>query len=172
MKGGIVIFAAGNEDDDYLAYPASYQKVLSVASIAPDYVKAWYSNYADWVDVTAPGGTQGLGYKYTDKCMVLSTLPNNGYGYMQGTSMACPHVSGIAALVVSKKGGPGFTPDALRKMLVEGVKDIDSYNPVYQGKMLSLIHISLFGYHIILWKAFKPFKGTICGPTVGVLSFK
>lgn len=67
--------------------------------------------------------------------MVLSTLPNNGYGYMQGTSMACPHVSGIAALVVSKKGGPGFTPDALRKMLVEGVKDIDSYNPVYQGKM-------------------------------------
>ena len=45
MKGGIVIFAAGNEDDDYLAYPASYQKVLSVASIAPDYVKAWYSNY-------------------------------------------------------------------------------------------------------------------------------
>lgn len=135
MKGGIVIFAAGNEDDDYLAYPASYQKVLSVASIAPDYVKAWYSNYADWVDVTAPGGTRGLGYKYTDKCMVLSTLPNNGYGYMQGTSMACPHVSGIAALVVSKKGGPGFTPDALRKMLVEGVKDIDSYNPVYQGKM-------------------------------------
>lgn len=135
MKGGIVIFAAGNEDDDYLAYPASYQKVLSVASMAPDYIKAWYSNYADWVDVTAPGGTQGLGYKYTDKCMVLSTLPDNGYGYMQGTSMACPHVSGIAALVVSAKGGAGFTPEALKKMLVEGVKDIDSYNPAYQGKM-------------------------------------
>lgn len=135
MKGGIVIFAAGNEDMDYMAYPGAYDEVLSVAAMAPDYIKAWYSNFANWVDVTAPGGTQGLGYKYTDKCMVLSTLPDNKYGYMQGTSMACPHVSGIAALAVSAKGGPGFTPEALRKMLLEGTKDIDTYNPAYKGKM-------------------------------------
>lgn len=137
MKGGIVIFAAGNENKDYTVYPAQYEKVLSVASMAPDFVKAYYSNYADWVDVTAPGGSYKYGGKYTDECAVLSTYPDNKYAYMQGTSMACPHVSGIAALVVSKfgVGQPGLTPDEVKDRIVNGVRDIDQYNPVYTGKM-------------------------------------
>ena len=52
---------------------------------------------------------------------------------MQGTSMACPHVSGIAALAVAKYGGPGFTPDKLRTYLERGVHEVDSYNPEYKG---------------------------------------
>lgn len=137
MKGGIVIFAAGNEDKDYNAYPASYEKVLAVASMAPDFTKAYYSNYADWVDVTAPGGSFRYGGKYSDKCAILSTYPENKYAYLQGTSMACPHVSGIAALVVSKfgVGQPGLTPDDVRERILESVKDIDQYNSPYIGKM-------------------------------------
>lgn len=137
MKGGLVIFAAGNENKDYNAYPASYERVLAVASMAPDFAKAYYSNYADWVDVTAPGGSFRYGGKYSDKCAILSTYPENKYDYLQGTSMACPHVSGIAALVVSKfgVGQPGLTPDDVRKRILEGVKDIDEYNSAYIGKM-------------------------------------
>ncbi len=133
MKGGIVIFAAGNDDRNYMAYPACYEQVLSVSAIAPDYKKAYYSNYASWVDVAAPGGSYMHNGKYDNDCAVLSTLPGNDYGYMQGTSMACPHVSGIAALVVSKQGGPGFTPDKLKNYLIKGVNSIDSYNPGYKG---------------------------------------
>ena len=136
MKGGIVIFAAGNEDKDYNAYPAAYEKVLAVASMAPDFTKAYYSNYADWVDVTAPGGSFRYGGKYSDKCAILSTYPENKYAYLQGTSMACPHVSGIAALVVSKFGvNQPLTPDDVRERILESVKDIDQYNRAYFGKM-------------------------------------
>lgn len=66
---------------------------------------------------------------------MYSTLPGNAYGYMQGTSMACPHVSGIAALAVAKYGGPGFTPDKLRSYLERGVHEVDSYNPDYEGRL-------------------------------------
>ena len=135
MKGGVVIFAAGNEDKDYRTYPAAYEKVVSVAAYAPDYKKSWYSNFADWVDIAAPGGTYGYGRKYNGECPVYSTLPDNQYGYMQGTSMACPHVSGIAALIVSQFGGPGFTPEKLLAHLYQGTRDIDVYNPEYAGRL-------------------------------------
>lgn len=138
MKGGIVIFAAGNEDKDYTVYPASYEKVLAVASMAPDFKKAYYSNYSSWVDVTAPGGTFAYGGRYNSSqgaYAILSTLPDNEYGYLQGTSMACPHVSGIAALVVSAFGGPGFTPEMLKERLLNATRDIDVYNSRYAGRM-------------------------------------
>ncbi|MFA6770590.1 MAG: subtilase family N-terminal domain-containing protein, partial [Bacteroidales bacterium] len=60
MKGGIVIFAAGNNDNEEYA-PANYEKVLSVASIGPDYAKASYSNFGSWVDISAPGGEYSKG---------------------------------------------------------------------------------------------------------------
>lgn len=137
MNGGIVIFAAGNEDKDYDVYPAMYEKVISVASMTPDFTKAYYSNYADWVDITAPGGSYKYGAKYNGKCPVYSTLPDNQYGYMQGTSMACPHVSGVAALIVSRfgVGHPGLTPEEVKARLLGSTKDIDVYNPYYAGKM-------------------------------------
>lgn len=114
MKGGVVIFAAGNDGWD--ANPiAEYDPVIAVGSIAPDFSRAYYSNYGPWVDIAAPGGD----YNYSNG-QVYSTLPNNKYGYMQGTSMACPHVSGVAALLVSYFGGPGFTADMLVEKLLGG----------------------------------------------------
>ena len=135
MKGGIVIFAAGNEERDYMSYPACYEKVVAVSALAPDYKKSWYSNFSSWIDVAAPGGTYRTNGRYSDECAVYSTLPGDKYGYMQGTSMACPHVSGIAALAVAKYGGPGFTPDKLRTYLERGVHEVDSYNPEYKGRL-------------------------------------
>lgn len=135
MRGGIVIFAAGNDERDYKSYPACYEKVLSVAALAPDYRRSYYSNFSDWVDVAAPGGTYEYMHRYSDDCAVLSTLPGNQYGYMQGTSMACPHVSGVAALAVSQYGGEGFTPDKLWAYLVRGTHEVDTYNPNYKGRL-------------------------------------
>ena len=114
MKGGVVIFATGNDAREHSPI-AEYEPVIAVGSISPDFTRAPYSNYGDWVDLAAPGGNSH--YAQGD---VLSTIPENKYGYMQGTSMACPHVSGVAALVVSHFKGPGFTNTTLREKLIKG----------------------------------------------------
>lgn len=119
MAGGVVIFAAGNDGWDW-ALPAAYDPVIAVGSIAPDYTRAYYSNYGSWVDVAAPGGSA----EYGNAGEIYSTLPGNKYGYMQGTSMACPHVSGVAALLVSHFGGQGFTNEMLLKKLLGGTRKV------------------------------------------------
>ena len=113
MAGGIVIFAAGNSGWAHDPI-GKYEPVLAVGAIAPDFTRTYYSNYGDWVDIAAPGGS--VDYSQGE---ILSTVPG-GYGYMQGTSMACPHVSGVAALIISHHGGPGFTPAKLREKLIKG----------------------------------------------------
>ena len=72
-----------------------------------------------WVDIAAPGGSA-----YYSSGQIYSTVPGNKYGWMQGTSMACPHVSGVAALIVSQYGGPGFTNDMLKERLINGANKI------------------------------------------------
>ena len=130
MKGGLVIFAAGNDSQDF-AYPAMYEKVLSVASIGPDGKAAYYTNYGEWVDVCAPGGNERL-----VEGGVYSTLPGGKYGYLQGTSMACPHVSGLAALTLSACGGPGYTCDQLFETIVRSCDEsIYRYNSNMAGKL-------------------------------------
>ncbi len=123
MRGGLVIFAAGN--DSRTTSGNDYEKILNVASVGADYKRAYYTNYGSWVDVAAPGGDAQKGN------YVLSTLPNNKYGRMQGTSMACPHTSGVAALLLSRFGGTGYTGDALRARIEENVTDISAQNPGY-----------------------------------------
>ncbi len=132
MKGGVIIIAAGNDDKEFTGIPASYEPAVAVSSMAPNFKKAYYSTYGTWVDIMAPGGDQ-----YFNGGEVYSTLPNNKYGWMQGTSMACPHVSGIAALIASKFGGPGFTNEDLKKHLLSGLRpfNIDKKNPKYAGKL-------------------------------------
>ena len=123
MAGGIVIFASGNEDQDHSS--VRYEKTLMVTSVGADYRRAYYSNWGEWANIAAPGGDAKKGNQIT------STLPDNKYGIMQGTSMACPHVSGVAALIVSRFGGQGFTPEALWDRLVSNTTDISSYNRNY-----------------------------------------
>ena len=138
MKGGVVIFAAGNENKEFSAYPACYPPAVSVASMAWDFTKASYSNYAKWVTITAPGGDQD---RFGNEAGVLSTVPkskaSSGYAYMQGTSMACPHVSGIAALIASYFGKQGFTNEELKSRLTTAYRpyNIDEQNPGYKGKL-------------------------------------
>ena len=105
MKGGVVIFAAGNDGIQNGA-PAEYEGVIAVGAVTSDGKRASFSNYGKWVDICAPGTS------------ILSTIPGNQYDHSQGTSMACPHVSGVAALLVSYFGGPGFTNEMLKDKLL------------------------------------------------------
>ncbi|WP_430812416.1 MULTISPECIES: S8 family serine peptidase [unclassified Carboxylicivirga] len=131
MKGGIVIFAAGNDFVDAEMYPGYYDKTFCVAALGPENKITHYSNHGSWVDISAPGGDLML----SPVAGVLSTTPNNSYGYMQGTSMACPHVSGIAALAVSQHGGSDFTAEELRLYLESSTHDVDQLNPDFAGKL-------------------------------------
>ena len=116
VDGGIIVFAGGNEYAPAASYPAAYPDYVSVAATAPDFTPAVYTNYGPGTTISAPGGDQDYYYEYGDGLnkgavgCVLSTLPYNvtgtagelaGYGYMEGTSMACPHVSGVVALGLS-----------------------------------------------------------------------
>lgn len=131
MQGGLVIFAAGNSNSTADYYPGYYDPVLSVAATNHNDEKSWYSNYGTWVDIAAPGGETS----YSTYEGVLSTLPSNNYGFYQGTSMACPHVSGVAALIVSKFGGTGLTAQDVWDRLVYNIDSIDAYNPSYIGQL-------------------------------------
>ncbi len=115
MQGGILFFAAGNSGSEMTHYPGTFDEVVAVAATGPGGIPATYSNYGTWVDISAPGGDQNL---YDLEGGVLSTLPGNQYGWFQGTSMACPHVSGVAALVVEHFGGESFTPETLRNIIL------------------------------------------------------
>lgn len=125
MAGGIVIFAAGNESAK-ICYPAAYENCIGVAATTSAYTLARYTNYGPWINVSAPGGESNDDYTFIDG--IMSTIPDNGYGLMSGTSMACPHVSGLAALLVSHFGGPGFTSEELWDMLTLNVTPINEYN--------------------------------------------
>lgn len=148
MKGGLVFFASGNDGQkDIEMIPASYDKVVAVGAFSSYDGKATdYMDKGPWVDILAPGGT-------TEERMVpkgiLSTVPkafvnqstgnypnidfvlpeSNDYAYAQGTSMATPHVTGIAALVISKfgKNNPNFTNEDLRKRILSAVKAKSPY---------------------------------------------
>ena len=127
MKGGVVIFAAGNDHVPY-TNPADYEPIIAVTSVGADYARAYYSCYGDWADIIAPGGD------YTKGFQVMSTLPEGKYGLMQGTSMACPHVSGVAALIISNLGGQGFTNDRLKELLLTTTNDeVLAYNTYPMG---------------------------------------
>ena len=149
MNGGLCIFASGNNGEEGDYYPGCLDKVVAVGSMAPDGSVAYYSNRGKWVDVTAPGGLEDNGQQYG----VLSTLPNSTYGYNEGTSMACPHVSGIAALILSKYGNKQFSNETLRTLLTTSVNDLYTQNPEYEGLMGS-------GY-IDAYKALQGKEGSV-----------
>lgn len=129
MTGGLAIFAAGNESARMPGYPASYGGVVCVTAFAPDFTPSTFTNYGQAADIAAPGGDSD--YTLDDAGTILSTQTDafGLYGYMEGTSMACPHVSGVAALGLSYavKLGKHFTADEFRSLLLTSVNDINSY---------------------------------------------
>ncbi|MCG8579693.1 MAG: S8 family serine peptidase [Bacteroidales bacterium] len=135
MKGGILFFAAGNDGLEQTHYPASFEEVVAVTATGPTGYAAPYSNSGEWTDIAAPGGDQAY---FEEEGGVLSTLPDNKYGFFQGTSMACPHVSGVAALVLSKFGGDEMTPDNLRSILVSSTSRFEfEHNNKYGSGILN-----------------------------------
>jgi thermitase len=114
-KGVIVVAAAGNNGNSTPFYPAYYSNSIAVAATdANDNLASW-SNRGDWVDLAAPGVS------------IYSTLKDGGYGNKSGTSMATPHVSGLAALVftvVSDSNGNGILNDEVLSRIEAGADDI------------------------------------------------
>ena len=131
ITGGLAIFAAGNEWYATPGYPAAYKECICVTAHGPALKPAWYTNYGPGADIAAPGGDD----IYGTTGQILSTTPiisgqtNSYYSYMVGTSMACPHVSGVAALGLSyaKQLGKHFTASEFRSMLLTAVNDINPY---------------------------------------------
>lgn len=131
LDGGIAIFAAGNDMTGMSGYPAAYRDYISVTAMSCDFTPAYYTNYGPGCNIAAPGGDyyQSGIETGSEASMILSTILNGRYGYSQGTSMACPHVSGVAALGLSYalQLGKTFTTDQFKALLLTSVNNIDQY---------------------------------------------
>ena len=144
MAGGIVVCSAGNDATaDLLHYPSCDPNVIAVAATGMRGTPASYTNYATWVTVSAPGGNASDNSAYGQIYSLNiadDEAGSSAYGYKQGTSMACPHVSGALALAVSYYWGEehnqGLTPVMLKNALISSSKDVNQYcDEQYYGKM-------------------------------------
>ena len=131
IDGGLVIFAAGNESATLPGYPGAYEPCIAVAAMSPSARPTYYTDHGIGTDIMAPGGENM--YKNGE---ILSTIPTKfsvsgkpNYGLMQGTSQACPHVSGVAALGLSyaKKLGKRYTAKEFRSLLLSATNDVTPY---------------------------------------------
>lgn len=104
IRNNIVVVAAmGNDGMNRINYPAAYPGVIGVVASGTDNTRANYSNYGSWADIAAPGSN------------IYSTTNDGSYGLMSGTSMACPVVSGVAALY--KSIYPDATPSKVESRM-------------------------------------------------------
>jgi len=120
-KGAILVAAAGNDDVTTKFYPAGYNNVVTVASTDKQDKKSDFSNYGNWIDVSAPGSA------------IFSTNNGDSYVALGGTSMASPLVSGLLGLM--KSYAPSATNTELISCLYSSADDISAQNPSYNGQL-------------------------------------
>lgn len=180
LDGGIAIFASGNDGLPYSGYPGALNDIISVSAFGPDYLPAYYTNYGPGCNIAAPGGEAYL-KPWTSASLVLSTLPselNDGedYGYMQGTSMACPHVSGVAALglAYARQLGKTFTVQEFKEMLLASANDFETrlasgQKDYHEGALGYFTQVALSNYRgqmgtgsIDAWQLMMKIEGTPC----------
>lgn len=148
----VLVASAGNNSDDLSElddslqmYPAFFPEVISVCATNQNDIKGGYSNFADWIDIAAPGG---YGRPLSDDD-IYSTTPryyvdfeniyynewSREYGYLYGTSMAAPHVSGLSGLILSYE--PNIPPYAIKEIIKQTSDDISNQNSgqVWSGKI-------------------------------------
>ncbi len=131
-QGVIVVASAGNNSSIVPCYPACYDHVIAVAATDSKDKKASFSNYGDWVDIAAPGvdvlSLRGvathMGTEYGEKTTILS-----------GTSMSCPHVAGVLALILSAQ--PELSTELVIARLIETADDISALNPGLNEPLIS-----------------------------------
>jgi len=141
LKNGLVIFSGGNGSDYAERWPGAYSKVIGVTATNQDDFRAWYSTYHETLDIAAPGGetntSSGGQVVNGGRQGVLSTILQaaGGVGYLQGSSMAAPHVSGVAALVASHGRGR-LSADDVKSILLTQTDPIDSFLQLsYRNRM-------------------------------------
>lgn len=116
-KGAIIVKSAGNQDLGPVTFPGNYRpEILTVSSISNNGNISDFSSIGNEVDVCAPGDN------------IYSTMPNGSAGYLRGTSMACPHVSGVAALILEIN--PRLTGNQVRDIIERNAKKVgnETYN--------------------------------------------
>ncbi|MEI4618354.1 S8 family serine peptidase, partial [Bacillus cereus] len=116
-KGAVIVAAAGNTGTTAPNYPAYYENVIAVASTDSNDKKSSFSTYGTWVDVAAPGSN------------IYSTYKGNSYQTLSGTSMATPHVAGLAALLAKK----GYTNTQIRQIIEKSADKITGTGTYWQN---------------------------------------
>jgi subtilisin family serine protease len=134
--GAVAVAAAGNTSSDFYANsPANLESVIAVAALQPSDAIASFSSFGIGIDVSAPGtGVLSLNAQGGSNALATAhpeRVVESDYLWLNGTSMACPHVSGALAVLMSRY--PGESADELRGRLRAGARPVDAANPGFEG---------------------------------------
>jgi subtilisin family serine protease len=117
----LFVAAGGNRRSEQLFYPAAFENTIGVGATDRNDQRTRFSNFGSFIDLAAPGQT------------IFSTLPDNRFGFLSGTSMAAPHVSGAAVLALARH--PDWSAQDLTRMLLNAVDPIQQNKPIGSGRL-------------------------------------
>ncbi len=157
--GKLPIAAAGNDDTQSPTYPANYQNVLAVSAVGVNsngfLVPTWYTNYGNWIDISAPGGDVNTPFA------IWSSIPGNAYAPKEGTSMAAPYVTGVAGLIFAIN--PFLTAQQARDILIQQSVDYGSTGfDIFYGHGIVNAYESIFAACSLLTPTASAASPQIC----------